>query len=226
MTRLPLLQLSLDYISLPSALAMALKVAAYVDVLEVGTPLCKAVGLDAIRAVREVCPDKLIFADFKTPDVGALEAQMAFDAGADMMTVIGGAPLITVELALNEARKRGKHVLVELTGVRDILARAEAWRKLGVEWVVYHRGWDEGIHHRTWSEDDLAVISSLTDMGIQVAVAGGLDVERLPFFHGLSLSILIMGRAIHQAADPVEAARQVRSTIARLWAPTGAADSI
>ncbi len=31
-----------------------------------------------------------ILADFKTPDVGGLEAKMAFDAGADMMTVIGG----------------------------------------------------------------------------------------------------------------------------------------
>ena len=90
---LPSLQLSLDFTSLPAALAMVEKVADFVDVIEVGTPLCKSAGLEAIRAVREVCPDKLIYADFKTPDVGALEAQMAFDAGADFMTVIGGAPL-------------------------------------------------------------------------------------------------------------------------------------
>ena len=105
MPTLPLLQLSLDFTSLPAGLAVALKIASAVDVIEVGTPLCKSAGLEAIRAVCEVCPDKLIYADFKTPDVGALEAQMAFDAGADFITVIGGAPLITVELALNEARK-------------------------------------------------------------------------------------------------------------------------
>lgn len=179
MPDLPLLQLSLDFTTLPTALAFALKIAAVVDVVEVGTPLCKSAGLEAIRAVREVCPDKLIYADFKTPDVGALEAQMAFDAGADFMTVIGGAPLITVELALNEARKRGKHILVELTGVRDILDRAREWQQLGVEWLVYHRGWDEGLYHRKWTENDLAIIEALIAMDFKVAVAGGLTVEQL-----------------------------------------------
>lgn len=61
MRDLPLLQLSLDFTSLPVALAVALRIASAVDVLEVGTLLCKSAGLDAIRAVHEVCPDKLIY---------------------------------------------------------------------------------------------------------------------------------------------------------------------
>src|SRR5574339_108855 len=104
----PLLQIAMDYTSLPKALAMATLVAPEVDIIEIGTPLCKAAGLDAIRAMREICPDKLILADFKTPDVGGLEATMAFDAGADMLTVIGGAALPTVEQALAVARKWGE----------------------------------------------------------------------------------------------------------------------
>jgi len=138
----PLLQIAMDYTSLPKALAMATLVAPEVDIIEIGTPLCKAAGLEAIRAMREICPDKLILADFKTPDVGGLEATMAFDAGADMLTVIGGAALPTVEQALAVARKRGKDMLMELTGVRDILARAAEWRRIGVDWIVYHREWD------------------------------------------------------------------------------------
>ena len=55
---------------------------------------------------------------------------MAFDAGADMITVIGGAALPTVEQALAVARERGKEMLMELTGVRDILARAAEWRRI------------------------------------------------------------------------------------------------
>jgi 3-hexulose-6-phosphate synthase len=89
MIAIPMLQVALDYISLPAALAMALRGADEVDVIEIGTPLCKAAGLEAIRAAREVLPDKLILADLKSPDVEGLEAKMAFDAGADMMTVIG-----------------------------------------------------------------------------------------------------------------------------------------
>jgi 3-keto-L-gulonate-6-phosphate decarboxylase len=38
MPDLPLLQLSLDFTSLPAALAVALRIASAVDVIEVGTP--------------------------------------------------------------------------------------------------------------------------------------------------------------------------------------------
>ncbi len=213
----PLLQLALDYFSLPPAIAMAVKVAPYIDVIELGTPLCKAAGMEAVRAIREVCPDKLILADLKTPDVGDLEAKMAFDAGADMMTVIGGAALATVELAVKTAREQGKEMLMELTGVRDILARAEEWKQVGVERMVYHRGWDEQAFDRQWGEEDKIVVAQLIDMGFKVTVTGGITVDLLPFFQDLPVSIIIAGRAIHQAPDPVASALEFRSTIARLW---------
>ena len=213
----PLLQIALDYFSLPPAIAMAVKVAPYVDVIEIGTPLCKAAGMEAVRAIREVCPDKLILADLKTPDVGDLEAKMAFEAGADMMTVIGGAALATVELAVKMARQMGKEMLMELTGVRDILARAQEWKQVGVERMVYHRGWDEQTFAREWEEADKVVIRQLIDMGFKITVTGGITLDKLPFFQDLPVSILIAGRAIHQAPDPAAAANEFRSTIARLW---------
>lgn len=217
MVSIPLLQVALDYTSLPAALAMALKVAPEVDIIEIGTPLCKAAGMEAVRSVREVCPDKLILADLKSPDVGGLEAQMAFDAGADMMTVIGGAAMATVEAALQVARQRGKEMLMELTGVRDIIARAREWRQVGVERMVYHRGWDEQAADRVWGEDDLAVIRQLIDMGFKMTVTGGITVELVPFFQELPVSVIIAGRAIHQADDPRASARELRGAIARLW---------
>ncbi len=213
----PLLQIALDYFSLPPAIAMAVKVAPYVDVIEIGTPLCKAAGMEAVRAIREVCPDKLILADLKTPDVGDLEAKMAFEAGADFMTVIGGAALATVELAVKMARQMGKEMLMELTGVRDILARAQEWKQVGVERMVYHRGWDEQTFARQWEEADKVVIRQLIDMGFKITVTGGITLDKLPFFQDLPVSILIAGRAIHQAPDPAAAANEFRSTIARLW---------
>jgi len=217
MSSIPLLQVALDFISLPSALAMALEVAPAVDIIEIGTPLCKAAGMDAVRAVREVCPDKLILADVKSPDVGGLEAQMAFDAGADMMTVIGGAPMATVKAALDVAQQRGKEMLMELTGVRDIIARAQEWRAVGVGRMVYHRGWDEQAADREWTDNDLVVVRQLIDMGFKVTVTGGITVDLLPFFQTLPVSVIITGRAIHQAADPLASARELRATITRLW---------
>ncbi len=217
MSATPLLQIAMDYISLPKALAMAVQVAPEVDIIEIGTPLCKAAGLDAIRSMREICPDKIILADFKTPDVGGLEATMAFDAGADMMTVIGGAALATVQQALDVARKRGKEMLMELTGVRDIIARATEWRRIGIERIVYHREWDAQSAGREWTEEDKDIIRELIEMGYKVTVTGGMTMELLPFFADLPVSVLICGRGIREAANPRAAAHEMRLALAELW---------
>jgi 3-dehydro-L-gulonate-6-phosphate decarboxylase len=212
----------MDYISLPKALAMAVLVAPEVDIIEIGTPLCKAAGIEAVRAMKEICPDKLILADLKTPDVGALEATLAFDAGADMMTVIGGAALSTVEQALAVARKRGKEMLMELTGVRDIIARAVEWHRIGVDRIVYHREWDAQSAGREWTEADKDIIRKLIDMGYKVTVTGGMTIDLLPFFADLPVSVLICGRGIREASDPRAAARQMRLALADLWSKSSA----
>jgi len=217
MNATPLLQVAMDYTSLSKALVMAALVAPEVDIIEIGTPLCKAAGLEAIRAMREVCPDKLILADFKTPDVGGLEATMAFDAGADMLTVIGGAATATVKEALAVTQKRGKEMLMELTGVRDILARATEWRQIGVDRIVYHREWDAQSAGREWTEEDKDIMRRLIDMGYKVTVTGGMTIDLLPFFADLPVSVLICGRGIREAPDPRASAHQMRLALSELW---------
>ena len=143
---------------------------------------------------------------------------MAFDAGADMMTVIGGATLATVGQALGVARERGKEMLMELTGVRDILERAVEWRRIGVDRIVYHREWDAQSAGREWIEADKVTIRKLIDMGFRLTVTGGLTLELLPFFADLPVSVLICGRGIREASDPRAAAHQMRLAMNELWA--------
>lgn len=221
----PMLQLALDYISLPPALVMAAQVCSEVDIIEIGTPLCKAAGIEAVRAVREICPKNLILADLKTPDVGGLEAAMAFDAGADIMTVIGGATLDTIRQALEVAQQRGKQVLMELTGVRDIVERAAEWRPIGVDWIVYHREWDAQAAGRLWTEADKVIIRQLIDMGFKVTVTGGMTMDLLPFFADLPVTALICGRGIRESANPRAAAHEMRLALADLWSKTPGSSS-
>ena len=214
----PRLQLALDYIELAPALAMTQLVKEEVEIIEIGTPLTKAAGMLSVRTVRELCPDRLVLADVKSPDCGGLEAKLCFDSGADWMTVLGAAPLDTVKLAVEEANARpGKEMFIELTGIKDILLSAVAWRELGVQHMVYHRGWDEGNASRSWDREDLDVIGKLIDMGFQVSVAGGIDLDTLSFFKDLDISVFIIGRAIYAASDPVKIARQFRAQINAFW---------
>ena len=214
----PLIQLALDYFDLAPALAMAQVVHKEVDILEVGTPLTKGGGMLAVKTIREMCPDNLILADIKSPDVGGGEAKMAFDSGADWMTVLGAAPLDTIKLALAEANSRpGKEMFIELTGIKDIMAQATEWRSIGIERMVYHRGWDEGNLSRSWDETDLATIQQLTRMGFKVSVAGGLGLDMIPFFQGVDISVFVIGRAIRETPDPAATARKFRAAINANW---------
>ena len=214
----PLIQLALDYFDLAPALAMAQVVHKEVDILEVGTPLTKGGGMLAVKTIREMCPDNLILADIKSPDVGGGEAKMAFDSGADWMTVLGAAPLDTIKLALAEANSRpGKEMFIELTGIKDIMANATEWRSIGIERMVYHRGWDEGNLSRSWDETDLATIQQLTRMGFKVSVAGGLGLDMIPFFQGVDISVFVIGRAIRETPDPAATARKFRAAINANW---------
>ena len=218
MKTIPLIQVALDYFELAPALAMTMLVKDEVEVIEIGTPLTKAGGMLAVQTVRQLCPNKIILADIKTPDVGGGEARMAFDAGADWMTVLGAAPMETARLALEEAnRQPGKEMFIELTGIRDILERAIGWRELGVSRMVYHRGWDEGNLSRSWTEKDCEIIHTLIEMGFRISVAGGLDVEMVQFFAGLDISVFVVGRAIRETQDPAAAARQFRAEIEKYY---------
>ena len=65
-SKIPRLQMALDFENLDDALAVSKKVAPFVDILEAGTPLIKSEGIRAIRALKEAHPDKLVCADLKS----------------------------------------------------------------------------------------------------------------------------------------------------------------
>jgi 3-hexulose-6-phosphate synthase len=90
------LQLAMDTLDGDEALKLAASVAPYADILEAGTPLIKSVGINIVRKLRAAHPDKLILADLKSSDVGAYEANMAFTAGADIVTTQGITTFATI----------------------------------------------------------------------------------------------------------------------------------
>jgi 3-dehydro-L-gulonate-6-phosphate decarboxylase len=213
----PLLQLALDYASIPEALATCRRLAAEVDVLEAGTLLIAAEGMRAVRCLRASYPDHLLAADFKVADAGALLAKMSFDAGADWMTVICAAPIATVESALKVARRHPKgDVQIELFGNWTFEDAAE-WRRAGITQAIYHRGRDAQAAGQSWSKTDLDKLRRLADMGFETSVTGGLTVEDLPLFRDIPVKVFIAGRSLGEAPDPAAAARAFKSRIAELW---------
>ena len=125
------LQVAIDLLTTEAALELAGKVAEHVDIIELGTPLIKAEGLSVITAVKNAHPEKIVFADLKTMDAGELEADIAFKAGADLVTVLGSADDSTIAGAVKAAKAHNKGVVVDPSVSRT---RSPAPRKF-VPWV-------------------------------------------------------------------------------------------
>lgn len=110
----PIFQLALDRFSIDEAINIAKAAEKEVDWLEIGTSLVKEFGMESVRAFRRVFPDKILLADTKTIDNAIYEAKIAYEAGADIITVMGCGPKVTIELVAEEARKRRKDYMIDL----------------------------------------------------------------------------------------------------------------
>ena len=99
------LQLALDFdLSMQDAVEMVKKTEKDVDIIEAGTPYLMDHGLEGATVLKKKFPDKLVLADLKIADAGYREAENAFLAGADIVTVLSVTDDSTIENVIKAAR--------------------------------------------------------------------------------------------------------------------------
>ena len=207
------LQLAIDLLSTADALTLLNKVADQVDVIELGTPMIKQAGLSVVTTVKAAYPDKLVFADMKTMDAGELEADIAFKAGADIMTVLATAGDSTIAGAVKAGKAHGKAVVADMIGVADKATRLKELQALGVSWVELHAGLDEQAQAGYTIEKLLEIGRNAN---VPFSVAGGINSERIEGVESAGASIAVAGAAIYGAKDPAAAAKGLREKIKHL----------
>jgi 3-hexulose-6-phosphate synthase/6-phospho-3-hexuloisomerase len=166
----PIVQISIDVTTLDEAMDLARgAVHAGVDWLEAGTPLILAEGLRGVRAFRQEFPNVPIVADLKTMDGAGLEAEMMFQAGANMTVVMGQAHDASIVEQVKMARRYGGRVMCDVMLCPDKAARARQAQDLGVDYIIVHTGFDERNMIKGLSVDQ--AIQTL-QMGAQIVVFG------------------------------------------------------
>lgn len=207
----PVLQVALDFVNLKRALGVAKQVVdAGADWLEAGTPLIKSEGIEVIRTLRKNFPRLPLIADLKIMDVGKVEAEMAFKAGADMVCVMGVASDSTIQECVDAAHNYGGKVVVDLMNVPSIIERAKEVEAMGVHVVEVHISIDDQMR----GKDPLAFIEKISEkLSIPLAVAGGINSETAAPLVNAGVSVLIVGGAICKDKDPAAATRTIKKAI-------------
>jgi 3-hexulose-6-phosphate synthase len=184
----------------------------YVDIVEIGTPLIFHEGLSIVERVRRQYPELTILADLKIVDAGEYESMLAYQAGVDIVTVLGIAPDETILGVLEAARKIGRQVMVDMMQVQDLLARSRWLFENGTNYICVHLAHDLQDRGRS----PLSSLRYLRDNlpQAQFAVAGGIGLNTIDLLKPLSPEIIIVGKAIALAPEPSEMASRMRK---KLW---------
>ncbi len=205
------LQLALDIYDIPQSLEILKELHDTVDIVEIGTPFIIRDGVHAVKAVKDAYPNLCVLADLKIMDGGYDEAKMAYEAGADIVTVLAAAEDITIKNVVKAGLEYKREVMADLIAVPDLKTRAMELDGFGLDYICVHTAFD--IQHTGRSPlEDLKLLKSVAK-NTKAAVAGGVKLATLPDVAAQQPDIVIVGMGISGQPDMRAVARRMKEII-------------
>ena len=205
------LQLALDSSNRQEAKRILEQVSDLVDIVEVGTPLLMKEGVQVVTEIKDAYPHLEVLADLKIMDAGDIEASIGFEAGADIVTVLGVAHDVTIRRAVNQARTFGKQVMIDLIAVGDVRGRINQIEAIAPDYCCVHTAFDLQDHGMHPLREIQLVQSALKRT--KMAVAGGINPEILPDIIAYRPTVVIVGGFITNHPEPRQAALEIRELL-------------
>lgn len=204
------IQLALDRLTEQECFRIADETCENIDWIEIGTGVIKEYGMKIIREMKAAYPDKTIVADMKTCDAGKYEAEQAFRAEADIMTVMGFSHDSTIKQALEIANTANRRIMIDLLGVQDA-ERVKSLYDLGADLFCLHIGKDMQKEGAIVDPDLFSLVKGLND--IEVAIAGGISEKTIGELKDSIADVVIVGSAITGNQAPKEASSAIKNNL-------------
>ncbi len=205
------LQTAIDRVSLDHMLTLCVGLIGHTDIVEVGTSLIKDYGIaSSVGALRQQYPELTILADIKTCDEGAYEFQRAYEAGADIATVMGFSANTTIQACAEVARSFGKDFFIDLLELPEeavyhiCLSYPEAILGIHLSFDQHGAGLQNLVKRST---QIIHAAEAVDGKPRRIAVAGGVSLDLIPGLRESGMDTVIVGSAITKAADISKAAR-------------------
>ncbi|WP_125589051.1 orotidine 5'-phosphate decarboxylase / HUMPS family protein [Companilactobacillus jidongensis] len=204
------LQVAIDRVTLDDAVKLTHELNGVVDIIELGTSLIKDYGLLALKSAPFNLQSSEILYDLKTNDEGVYEFEKGFDANADILTVMAGSSLDTIEQVYDVTEKFNKEMLIDLLEVDNNKIKEIS----GFDNAIY------GLHHSKDSKDSFDAVDTLDKFKKnfpaikKIAVAGGIDLKQAKAIatQGIADTIIVGGKIV-KTDNPVESAKQFMEAI-------------
>ena len=182
-----------------------------IDIIEIGTPLIIKEGLKSVLKIKKKFPKQTVLADLKIMDAGLLEAQIGFDAGADIVTVLGLASTKTLNGVKQAAVKNEKEVMVDMINHPCPENKWNELKNMEMSLCCLHTANDDSKDGET-PLNDLERFYNLHG-GNNIAVAGGINpdmIRKINIFHP---EIVIVGGYIANSRNQRDALVEIHQAM-------------
>ncbi|MDP2924070.1 MAG: hypothetical protein Q8O30_10190 [Candidatus Omnitrophota bacterium] len=156
--------------------------------IEAGTPFIKREGLNGIRAITRIWKGAIV-ADLKTLDGAEDEVDFVNGAGATAVTVLGSAPVETINLFIARCIELKMDSMIDMLGVEEPL-KVLLKLKTPPDVVILHKGRDEeSTRGKVIKYKHINKIRSKYD--VLISAAGGIDLReaRSAIFNGANIVV-------------------------------------
>ncbi len=186
--------------------------------IEAGTPFIKKEGMKGIERISQLWKG-VIVADIKTSDGAIGEIQMIKNSGASAATVLGSAPIETLNLFIKECKKLEIYSMIDMIGIEEPLKIVRELR-LPPDVVILHKGRDEeSTKGKVIGYKNVNKIRS--KYNVLISAAGGVDLKeaRSAIFNGANIvvaNLVVEGqpwKGINEGEDVAKMAEEFLKTI-------------
>ena len=205
------LQVAFDLQSSDEVLKFLEKNGDLIDIVEIGTPLIMKEGVKSIQKIKKNYPKQTVLADLKIMDAGLLEAQIGFDAGADIITVLGLASKKTLSGVKQTAVKNSKEVMVDMINQPFPEKKWNELMNMEMGLCCLHTANDDTKDGET-PLNDLERFYNLHG-GENIAVAGGINpdlIRKINIFHP---EVVIVGGYIANSRNHRDALLEIHQAM-------------
>lgn len=208
----PIIQIAIDVTTNERAAYLtecALRAGA--DWIEVGNPLNKFEGVHAISYLTEKFPDAYVLVDFMILAGAKRYVTAAKERGAKNVTVTALCPDITVRETIEEGKRQGVAVTVDLFNVADPVESAKKYEAMGADYIMVHFGVDQKRENPNASPlEALKKVHETVKTPLSFAV---YDAEEAIQAVQNGAQVIVVGEPLLSAEDPEAAMRAFIETV-------------
>lgn len=197
------LQISFDIADLEKSLAIAAQVHEFADILEIGTLLIYAHGVQAVDRFRQAFPQATLFADTKIIDRGKESSLLFTKAKSNWISVMAGTNKNVIHAACSITKEYGVKVMLDLIDSYESGQAALEAKNLGVDALLLHEPYD--AQALLAFLDKWEVVRSNTNLPIYISAH--INRNNIEDILKVKPDGIIVGSAIIEAANPKEEAQ-------------------